>query len=401
MYFSKKILPVKLIALLILLSFAQSVLAQNDSISSPSSYFFQPTIQVDYLYGQVNDPNELEGINNSHYGKISLLNKTGNQPGSFFKRYGSPQVGLSFLVGYLGKRDVYGSVIGVYPTWSYHFKEENSLSFDVTLGSGLAFFSRPFNKIDNPDNLLIGSHVTNITDISTHLVFRFHPNVFIRTGIGLVHASNAHTAIPNIGLDDITVRLGMVYKPGVLTGLEMPKRKSVAPDTLWRKNIRVLYGRHELAFTQHPVDGPSYTIFGLAGYVSKQLSPINEFQFGLSYVYYNSYHTLISFDEMYSHFKFIRSSVISLHVAHEFLIHHFGFVTDFGLKIYDPIYRNFFLAHDESITGWFKHYVGGRVGFEFYPYNTAFSAEKLSLGAYLKTNLFQADYLEFNITYTF
>ena len=87
---------------------------------------------------------------------------------------------------------------------------------------------------------------------------------------------------------------------------------------------------------------------------------------------------------MYSHFKFFRASVISLQGGHEFLMQHFGVVTELGVKIYDPLYRNFFLENDSSAGAWFKRFLTSRIGVEFYPYNSSFSGNKLSLGAFLK-----------------
>ncbi|MFO7869185.1 MAG: acyloxyacyl hydrolase [Bacteroidales bacterium] len=366
-----------------------------------NTVFYQPVIQLEYMTGKVDNPVPVENLNNSQYGKISVLNTTGLQENSYFKNYKDPYVGISFLAGYLGKKDVFGSVIGVYPQWNYHFLDNNAISWDINLGTGFAFFSTPYDKITNPENELIGSYVSNITDVSTNLVFRFNKKFHIKTGVGLIHVSNGHTKIPNVGLDDFTVRLGMMYKPGKLVGLEMPKPKVFSQDTLWRKNLSIHIGRHKLAYSRYPVDGPSYTIYGFSGYISRQLSLINEIQFGLKYLYYRSYHTLIDIDEMYDYFKFFRSSVISLQVGHEFLLNHVGFVTDVGIKIYDPIYRDFFLKHDNTTSGWFKQYLTGKMGFEIYPYKNAFSGKKLSIGMFLKTNLFQADFVEYNMTYTF
>jgi hypothetical protein len=377
--------------------FTTSFSQENDSVSA----YFKPVIHLEYLYGRVDNPVKIEDHANSQYGKISILNETGRQENSYFKHYKNPFVGISFLVGYLGNKDVFGSTIGIYPQWTYHFIQKKSLSWDINLGSGFAFFTRPFDKVTNPDNKLIGSHFSNITDISTSVVFRFHPKILVRTGVGLIHVSNGHTAIPNIGLNDLTVRLGMIYKPGELVGLKMPKPQRYEQDSIWRKSIGVSVGRHELAYTTYPVDGPTYHIYSVMGYISKQVSPINEIKFGINYSYYRGYHTLIVHDEMYDYFKFFRSSVISLQIGHEFLMNHFGFVTDIGLKVVDPIYRNFFLKYDETPSGWFKQYVTGRLGFEIYPYKNAFSGKKLSLGMYIKTNLFQADFVEYNMTYTF
>ena len=391
----------KIFTLLFFSVLSFSVLFSQETDSITASYY-KPTIQLDYLYGKIDNPIEIPQQTNSHYGKLSFLNKTGVQKQSFFSQYGSPEVGVSVIIGYLGNKEVLGSLFAFLPQWTYHVYAKKPVSFDVNIASGFAYISKPYHKISNPLNHTLGGHAASITDISSNVVFMLHQTMFLRAGVGMLLVTNGQSALPNHGIHDFTVRLGMIYKPGDLVGIKMPKRTVFANDSVWRKNIRLSYARHELGYTkQYPVDGPSYSIFSAAAYLSKQLSRINEVKFGIDYTYYNSYNTLIRFDKMYSHFKFFRASVISLQAGHEFLMHHFGLVTELGIKIHDPLYRNFFLQNDTSTGVWFKRFVTSRIGVEFYPYNSAFSGNKLSVGAYLKTNALQPDFIEYNMTYTF
>ncbi len=224
--------------------------------------------------------------------------------------------------------------------------------------------------------------------------------LFIRAGAGVHHFSNGHTAMPNIGVNDLSVRLGLVYKPGALVGMEMPTRRRFVGDSVWRKNFTFTYGRHELAHSIYPVDGPTYNVFGLGLGLSRQFGYIHEFYCGASITYYDSYHTWIVRDELYSHFKYFRASTIALHAGHEFLLQHFGFVTDVGIKLHDPIVRNYLLP-DKTVMNTLKKIFAFKAGLEVYPYKNAFSGQKLSLGMYIKTNFIQADFVEFNTTFTF
>ena len=358
-----------------------------------------PQFSANFLHGNVLNANDIEGKNGSNYIQLTATMNTGTQTGSFYNNFKKPQVGITVLGGFLGKKDVLGSTIALYPTWRYTFLERNTIGINLRFGTGLAWFTKPYNKFDNPENLLVGSHLTNATEIGLNLWFRFLPQWKIEAGSSFLHFSNGHTAIPNYGLNDVTARIGVLYEPGTLTGKTTRHRSVPTMDAGWKKSIGVSLGRHELAHSTYPTDGPSYNVYKLSGYMFQRLTPINEVHFGVSVTYYESYYTFIHLTDYYSHFQRIMASVLTLHVGHEFLINRFGFDTDLGIKVLDPFYRSYFLEHDSSL--WYKAIFAPRVGVKFYPIWNAYSPQKLALGMYIKTNGVQADYVEYSMSFTF
>ena len=395
---AKKYLPVKQIALsCILVFYVTLIFAQEQKING-----ITPSIQLNYSYGSVNNTKDIPNQSSAHYIQLSVLNATGSQDSSFFNLYKKPHVGFTALYGYLGESDVLGSVFSVYPTWEYTYFTDKSLGLNLKFGTGFAYFTRSYDKVTNPDFMVIGRKLTNITDISPSVWFKFSPNFYAYTGVSFLHFSNGHTSIPNIGLNDMTVRVGVTYKPGTLVGLSVPKRKTIVADTIWRKTIAVGLGRHKFAKTTFPVDGPSYNIYKLSGYISKQIKTIHELQFGLSVAFYNSYYSCIKFEEYYKHFKPILSTQTTFHIGHEFLLNRFGFVTQLGLKIFDPFYRSYFLDKNEyTFERVSKSLMSTKVGFKYYPIKNSFAGKKLAMGMFIKTNYVIADYVEYSISYTF
>ena len=360
-----------------------------------------PSFQLNYLYGDVKNPIDIPNQNNAHFVQLSVMNQTGLYPESYLSLYKKPEIGFTALYGYLGKKDVLGSVLSVYPTWQYTFFSDKSIGGNIKLGSGFAYFTTPYNKISNPDNLLIGSHISNITEISPNIWFKFAPGAFVQTGVSFLHFSNGHTSIPNIGLNDVTVKLGVIYRPGSLVGLETKKRVAIKPDSIWRKSIAIALGRHELAYSTYPVDGPTYNIYKVSGYVTKQFRTIHEFQLGFSVAFFDSYYSFIKYEDYYKHFKPVLSTQTSLHIGHEFLLQKFGFVTELGIKILDPFYRDEFMKNEVGFNQFTKNYLSSRVGFKYYPFTKAFAGEKIAIGMFIKTNFAQADFVEYNLSYTF
>ncbi len=377
------------------------VAVQNEEmpVISSESGLVIPQFSIDYLHGKIVNQHGIKDINGSNYIQLSATMNTGTQEGSFFNFYKKPQVGFSFLVGWPGKRETLGTVLALYPTWRYTFFESKTIGANIKLGSGFAWFTKPYDKIDNPENTLVGSHLSNATEFGLSVWFKFHPQWKVEAGTSLLHFSNGHTAIPNYGLNDITARIGAIYEPGTLTGTKTFGRRLPSMDTYWRKTIMLSVGRHELAFSTFPTDGPSYNIYKVTGYVSKQLTNINEIQFGVSASYYESYYEFIHLTDYYDHLQRGGAMQVAVHIGHEFLINRFGLLTDLGVKVLDPFYRSYMLDRDESL--WFKSIFAPKIGFKFYPIWNSFAKQKLALGMYINTNGTQADYVEYSLSYTF
>ena len=291
-----------------------------------------PHFSLDFLHGNVLKAKDIADKNGSNYIQLSGTLNTGTQPGSFFNWYYKPQIGFSGLVGFLGQKDVLGSVYAFYPTWNYSLFNAQTIGIQIKLGTGFAWFSKPYDKFDNPENELIGSHINNITEIGLGMWFRFLPEWQIEVGSSFLHFSNGHTAIPNMGLNDITAKIGVTYSPGTLQGSGTKVKELPLNDTRWKKTIAASLGRHELAYSVYPTDGPNYNIYKLYMGVSKRVTNINEVQFGVSTSFYDSYYTFIHLTDYYNHLQILGATEWSLHIGHEFLINRFGFVTDMGIR---------------------------------------------------------------------
>ena len=107
---------------------------------------------------------------------------------------------------------------------------------NVKLGTGFAWFTNPYDKIDNTENKLVGSHITNATELSLAVWFAFLPEWRIEAGTSFLHFSNGHTSIPNLGLNDVTAKVGIMYTPGTLEGIGTRKKYLPQQETTWKQS---------------------------------------------------------------------------------------------------------------------------------------------------------------------
>ncbi|MCL2327813.1 MAG: acyloxyacyl hydrolase [Bacteroidetes bacterium] len=381
------------IYIIVLLCMSFQLKAQQvDKISA------NPVFTADYIVGTFqHKEGERERIT-SHFVSLSAMLKTGLNENSFFVDYGKPHIGVSALGGVFSNRDVYGSVWSLYPTWQFEFFPDKQVGWNIKLGTGLAYFTRPFDKFDNTTNFLIGSKINNITEIAANAWIALAPQLQLQTGVSFYHFSNAHVRIPNLGLNQAAVRMGLIYKPDEFSKFSAKPRIIQEPDSMLHRQLELSFGRHELAYSTLPVDGPSYSIFKLGYYATKRLQRIHEVKIGLAAAFYNSYFTQMRFEQAEG-VKFLQATQTRLVAGHEFLMRRFGFVSDIGIIITDPFYRQEILNKTSFGDQWFRSYLSARLGLKCYVVGNSFSAQKIALGMFLNTHGTIADYLEFSASF--
>lgn len=356
----------------------------------------QPRFSVDYTMGTFkHKEGETERIT-SHFVSASALLKTGLHSESFFNDYGKPHIGVSALGGVFSNYSVYGTVWSLYPTWQFEFFPQKQVGWNIKLGTGLAYFTHPFDKFDNPTNKLIGAKISNITEISTNAWIALAPQLQLQTGVSFYHFSNAHVRIPNIGLNKLAVRMGLIYTPDREFPKLTAKARTVAPrDSSLHREIQFSYGRHELAFSAHPIDGPSYSVFKLGVFATKRLQRIHEVKLGIAATFYNSYFTHLKFSNA-DGAKFLQATQTTIVAGHEFLFHRFGLTSDLGIIVSDPFYRENFLDKQSFNEKFLKRFLTARLGMKCYVIGNSFSTQKVALGMFMNTHGTSADFLEFS-----
>src|SRR5690606_17300344 len=76
--------------------------------------------------------------------------------------YHYPSAGFSFIHAQLGNQDVLGQAYSFIPSMRYE-KWKNETRWAVRVGLGLAYFTSPYHSQRNPENLVMGSPVANMS----------------------------------------------------------------------------------------------------------------------------------------------------------------------------------------------------------------------------------------------
>lgn len=314
-----------------------------------------------------------------------------------------PQVGVSLIFTDFGNKEIFGQNISFLPNITFRHGNTKKFYAESRIGFGLACFNKHYDLVNNPENLYIGSTITNISFASFDAVRFVSPKFAIKAGISVFHFSNGHYQLPNIGMNIPCFNVGLKYIPEGLHA-SFKENRIEKFDNRILFNVRLGFGVHEFGYATYPAGGARYPVYMSTIYASKRITPVNNLQLGLFFNYYTSFYDFIVTQEIFSSKQHLKSSVISVFLGHEFIAGHFGFVAEAGINLYNPFHRKFVRLYYEKpdFTSFLKTLSSNKLGIQYYPLSPEKSAgHKLYFGAYIKANLGQADFIEYGAGYTF
>ncbi len=150
------------------------------------------------------------------------------------KHFNNPDVGLALQVIDLGNPDVAGQMIGVYPYINLPMAKNDIVSFNVKIGGGLGFATRPCDiaaAVADPRsikdkagdyNFAIGGPVSFAIAAGLNVDVKVHKNVALTADFTYNHFSSASLYQPNAGLNMFNGYLGVKYlvNKGELTRID-------------------------------------------------------------------------------------------------------------------------------------------------------------------------------------
>lgn len=119
-------------------------------------------------------------------------------------------IGLSY--NDLGNRKEIGSPVAVYAFQGSRIAILSSaLSLDYEWNFGASFGWKKSDGISNPNNTVVGSKVNAYINLGFLLNWQVAPRWNLTAGVDLTHYSNGNTDYPNLGVNMVGGRVGLVY----------------------------------------------------------------------------------------------------------------------------------------------------------------------------------------------
>jgi len=325
-----------------------------------------------------------------------------NNVKSWHKNYNYPGVGAGLFFA-RNNNKIIGDVIAIYPEASFIVKNKNKHQCRITSALGIAYFSNPYHPVTNNLNMLIGSHVTAIAKADVCYRFLYSPRLAIQISLVLIHFSNGHVKLPNIGINMPQVSAGATYNFNDELR-RPPLTKTKYNDIKTKAIIRYGNGFHQFGESAKPYGGPVYKNTVVSIGAAHNYSAVAYLSFGVNFTYYSSfYHFLLDQEVFGEKSLFYESCMITIYGAHEFLFGKLGVYTEFGIDIYKPFYRKYALYYDNklSMDEIIKSFNSNKLGLQYHFFKPLNSGFDIALGVYIKSNFAQADFIECALNFAF
>ena len=277
-------------------------------------------------------------------GEMNYLFRTnGRKPWQQLYKY--PDFGICIFHMNLANPQQLGTLEAIYPYTNLRLnKLTKKINLNLRLGAGLAFVTKPFDRLNNHKNIAVGSHLNGFVNLRLSASYMLTDAWGINAGVGLSHASNGAMKTPNLGLNIATINMGIGYAFG--NRCFEYRKDSIAPcPKVWKVSIIGVTGVKEL---EQPC-GPKYMAFGLQTIVYKRLNYKNKLGGGIEFTYNNATKREWLNDSI-AHPTFDQMLQVGSKVCYAFVLDKLSFPVEFGVYIYKK----------QPANGMFFHRIGLR-----------------------------------------
>ncbi|WP_299456207.1 acyloxyacyl hydrolase [uncultured Microscilla sp.] len=151
------------------------------------------------------------------------------------------------------------------------------LTLNFIAGMGVGYVTNPFDRLHNPKNIMIGSHLNTSWIGHLSLSYAITRQFRLQAQTGIIHFSNAAFTLPNQGVNLSSVNIGLSYQPTITLKPDSLASRATAPK-------RSAYGllRFSLGVTEkYPTGGKKYGIMALHAHLLKMWGKVSFWQVGV------------------------------------------------------------------------------------------------------------------------
>ncbi|MCL3780118.1 hypothetical protein EMN47_06910 [Prolixibacteraceae bacterium JC049] len=290
-----------------------------------------------------------------------------------------PYYGLGIQSTKFSLEEEIGYPTAVYFFFGGPFVKQQKYSFDYEFGFGISYNWKPYNKIDNPFNIAIGSHHNAYIDLRMAYSRYLSPEMRFIAGIHVTHFSNGAVRFPNKGMNMIAPFVGLRYHfkaPQELAPTDIPK-------PLPSHEINLLYSTGKRSCDEiDDMNKYHFSLHNLSFEYLKVPSPI--FRYGLGFDLSIDQHNFIEIDGNTVHKAPFRKQIVGgLTALGQFRANRLAIHAALGYELFGH-------EHNRLIKRLYQ-----RLGLRVYTYKNMF------LGVHIKAQNFSAaDYIEWAIGFT-
>lgn len=287
-----------------------------------------------------------------------------------------PQIGLSAQYVHFGDSDILGRGVSIIPNVILATGRSSERGLTIRLGMGLAYLTRPYDVINNPGNIAIGSNINNVTNLYINYRSPIGANSYLAIGGGLTHFSNGKFKSPNVGVNILAAQLSYQYTLQPFKKMEM---------TTGPKSYPKHFAIYKFSMGAHDIGkgSPTHPVYLHNLAYAYSISKVSLLWMGMTYAFSRAeYHNMLFSGYNGNTLKKSDASDFSVLIGYELRIGKIGLMGQTGLYLYDPGFN--------SSPHYFK------LGFNYYLFEMLNHLD-VFVFTNIKSHLEVADYFELGV----
>ena len=236
----------------------------------------QFSLEADYFYGNIYEHNpDISHLIKGHpTGLFLMFNKKTFGLKEWEKKYNYPDWGLSLSYQNF-KNTVLGNNYSLYGHYSFYFLKRN---LQLSLGTGLAYNTNPYNENSNFSNNAYGSKILSSSFIKINYIKENSWNGFgFQAGILFLHYSNGNVKAPNTSTNSLLLNVGVNYQLDYKsTPTYHTEKDSVNYSERVKFNLVYRFGWNQ----SDVIGSDTYPLYVFSVFADKRLNYYNTLQFG-------------------------------------------------------------------------------------------------------------------------
>ncbi|HUM46187.1 MAG TPA: hypothetical protein PLD84_04615 [Chitinophagales bacterium] len=328
------LLKIILPAVVLLCFWSQGIRAQSHSQDQSNCSLSGWGVGTVFSHGKVikHTPNfqpEIKGASNAF--ELNFSKQTdGSKDWQQMFHYPSPGIAVAYTN--YGNNEVLGYGISLMPNMDIPLIQGKQLSLNFRVGCGIAFLSKHYDYVTNPENNVIASTVNNITSLAMSGKWQFSSPFTLMAGGSLTHFSTGAVRTPNLGINISAWNIGFRFQPA-------PRdRSTFIKKTLPPATKKILFTVNTgIGFQEQlPAKGPMYHVYLVQFSVGKMITRWNKLSVGTMGTYKEAASSFIKHEEIYPDHYFANSCAFSGFIKDDILFGFTGISIAAGYNFYKP-----------------------------------------------------------------
>jgi hypothetical protein len=162
--------------------------------------------------------------------------------------YKYPEMGVAIHLSTLGNPQLLGYAIASSYFFRVNLIDKPRFHLYNRMGIGIGFITRKHNFSDNAMNVAIGGHFNIYYNCRIGARYSVSDDWDVNLGLAFDHYSNANTSEPNIGLNNLTSYIGMIYQFGDQTE-KIERELSKLKKIFYVESFLSVGGKHTRSFS--------------------------------------------------------------------------------------------------------------------------------------------------------